>query len=199
MRSPRSLLRTRLLPLLALGLTGLGGACSEPLRGIVMEDPEPAAPLVLTDASGARFDLAASKGSVVLIYFGYTHCPDVCPTTLGDWARARRALGEEASRVRFVFVSVDPQRDTPTVAQAYAWQFDSSFVGLTGSEAELESLKKAWNIAAYPETLGDPRSRDYAVAHPAHTYVVDREGRLRVLYEPGVRGEELAEDIRKLL
>jgi protein SCO1/2 len=172
-------------------------ACDEPLRGIVMEDPEPAAPLVLTDASGARFDLAAARGSVILVYFGYTHCPDVCPTTLGDWARARRALGDEAPRVRFVFVSVDPQRDTPAVAQAYAWQFDSSFVGLTGSEAELESLKNAWHIAAYPE--GDPRTRDYAVAHPAHTYVVDREGRLRVLYEPGVRGEELAEDIRKLL
>lgn len=193
MRSPRWLAPVAVAALAAALTTG----CAEPLRGIVMEDPEPAAPLVLTRASGERFDLAEARGSVVLLYFGYTHCPDVCPTTLGDWARAKRALGAEAARVRFVFVSVDPGRDTPELAQAYAWQFDSSFVGLTGSDAELEALKTAWRIAAYPE--GDPRTRDYAVAHPAHTYVVDREGRLRVLYEPGVRGEELAEDIRKLL
>lgn len=172
-------------------------ACQEPLRGIVFEDPEPAAALVFTDAEGTAFDLAAQKGAVVLVYFGYTHCPDVCPTTLSDWASAKRALGEKAERVRFVFVSVDPGRDSPELALAYARQFDASFVGVTGTDAELETLKTAWRIAAYPE--GDPRTRDYTVAHPAHTYVVDTQGRLRVLYEPGVRGEELAEDIRKLL
>ncbi|MHB1297616.1 MAG: SCO family protein [Gemmatimonadaceae bacterium] len=172
-------------------------ACGEPLRGIVFESPEPAAPLVLTDASGARFELAATRDSLVLIYFGYTHCPDVCPTTLSDWAAARRALGDRASKVKFVFVSVDPQRDSPELAHAYARQFDSSFVGLTGSDAEIEALKASWHFAAYPE--GDTRTRDYSVAHPAHTYVVDRQGRLRVLYEPGVRGEELAKDLRKLL
>jgi protein SCO1/2 len=171
--------------------------CQEPLRGIVFEDPEPAAALVLTDAEGTAFDLAAQRGAVVLVYFGYTHCPDVCPTTLSDWASARRALGEDAGQVRFVFVSVDPGRDTPELSLAYARQFDPTFVGLTGTDAEIEALKTAWRIAAYPE--GDPRTRDYTVAHPAHTYIVDTEGRLRVLHEPGVRGEELAEDIRKLL
>jgi protein SCO1/2 len=179
-------------------LLGLGAAaCDEPLRGIVMEDPEPAAPLVLTDGAGRTFDLAAARDTVVLLYFGYTHCPDVCPTTLSDWAGARRALGARADRVRFVFVSVDPDRDTREVAHAYARQFDSTFVGLSPGEAELEALKRAWNFAAYPE--GDTRTRAYTVAHPAHTYVVDRQGRLRVLYEPGVRGEALARDIRKLL
>jgi Uncharacterized protein SCO1/SenC/PrrC, involved in biogenesis of respiratory and photosynthetic systems len=172
-------------------------ACGEPLRGIVFDDPEPAAPLVLTDASGARFELAALRDSVVLIYFGYTHCPDVCPTTLSDWAAAKRALGDRAGKVKFVFVSVDPQRDSPQLANAYAKQFDSSFVGLTGSDAEIDALKASWHFAAYPE--GDTRTRSYSVAHPAHTYVVDRQGRLRVLYEPGVRGEELAKDLRKLL
>lgn len=174
-------------------------ACGEgrPTRGIVLEDPQPAAPLALTGASGARFDLAAARDSVVLIYFGYTHCPDVCPTTLSDWASARRALGTRADRIKFVFVSVDPNRDTRELAQAYAWQFDSTFIGLTGTPEELEAMKTAWHIAAYPE--GDPRTRDYSVAHPAHTYLVDRRGRLRILLEPGVRGEELAEELRKLL
>lgn len=184
------------LLLAALPLLIVAG-CREPLRGIVFEDPEPAAALVFTDAEGKAFDLAAQKGAVVLVYFGYTHCPDVCPTTLSDWASAKRALGEDAERVRFVFVSVDPGRDSPELALAYARQFDASFVGVTGTAAELETLKTAWRIAAYPE--GDPRTRNYTVAHPAHTYVVDTQGRLRVLYEPGVRGEELAEDIRKLL
>lgn len=197
MRAPRRPIVPRLAVVLAAGVVAIASACAEPLRGVVMDDPEPAAPLALTGATGDRFDLAAQRGSVVLLYFGYTHCPDVCPTTLSDWARAKRALGDEAARVRFVFVSMDPGRDTPELAQAYAWRFDSSFIGLTGSDVELETLKAAWHIAAYPE--GDPRTRDYTVAHPAHTYVVDRQGRLRVLYEPGVRGEELAEDLRKLL
>jgi protein SCO1 len=192
MRLPRWL--PRLLAAVPLLVTA---GCQEPLRGIVFEDPGPAAPLVLKDAEGTRFDLATHRGAVVLLYFGYTHCPDVCPTTLSDWASAKRALGEDADRVRFVFVSVDPGRDTPELALAYARQFDRDFVGLSGTEAEIEALKTAWRIAAYPE--GDPRTRDYTVAHPAHTYIVDRQGRLRVLYEPGVRGEALAEDIRKLL
>jgi protein SCO1/2 len=188
-----SAMRLVLCALAALVLS----SCGEPLRGIVFEDPEPAAPLRLVDARGAAFDLAAARDSIVLLYFGYTHCPDVCPTTLSDWARARRALGADAGRVKFVFVSVDPNRDTPEGAYRYARQFDSTFIGVTGTEAEIEALKTAWRIAAYPE--GDPRTRDYTVAHPAHTYLVDRRGRLRVLYEPGVRGEELAKDLRKLL
>lgn len=185
------------VPMLAVTLVLMLPGCGEPLRGIVFEDPEPAAPLRLMDAQGTAFELAAARDSVVLLYFGYTHCPDVCPTTLSDWARAKRALGADAARVKFVFVSVDPDRDTPESAHLYAKQFDSTFIGLTGTDAELEAMKTAWRIAAYPE--GDPRTRDYTVAHPAHTYVVDRQGRLRVLYEPGVRGEELADDIRKLL
>jgi protein SCO1/2 len=183
----------RTIPLLATLLT----ACGEPIRGVVMDDPEPAPALALTAFDGTRFALESEKGKLVLLYFGYTHCPDVCPTTMGDWARAKRALGERAERVRFVFVSMDPDRDTPELAQGYARQFDPSFVGLSGTTEEIEALKKAWSIAAYPE--GDPRFGDYTVAHPAHTFVVDRQGRLRVLFPPGVSGEELAADLRKLL
>ena len=173
-------------------------ACSGQLeRGIVIEDAEPAPALAFTAADGARFDLAAEKGKVVLLYFGYTQCPDVCPTTLSDWARAKRALGADTANVRFVFLSMDPDRDTPEIAQRYARQFDAGFVGLTGSTEELEALKKRWSIAAYPE--GDPRTGVYTVAHPAHTFVVDRQGRLRVLFEPGTPGDALANDLRKLL
>ncbi len=184
---------SRFFPLVSATLL----ACGEPIRGVVMDDPEPAPALTLTAFDGTRFALENEKGKLVLLYFGYTHCPDVCPTTMGDWARAKRALGERAERVRFVFVSMDPDRDTPELALGYARQFDAAFLGLSGTTEEIEALKKAWSIAAYPE--GDPRSRDYTVAHPAHTFVVDRQGRLRVLFPPGVRGEELAADLRKLL
>lgn len=183
-------------PLLS-ALLLLTAACSGKLeRGIVIEDADPAPALVFTAADGQRFDLAAQRDKVVLLYFGYTHCPDVCPTTMSDWARAKRALGADTTDVRFVFVSMDPDRDTPEIALKYARQFDASFVGLTGSTQELEDLKKRWSIAAYPE--GDPRDGFYTVAHPAHTFVVDRQGRLRVLFNPGVPGEDLARDLRKL-
>lgn len=178
----------------ALALIGCSGALE---RGIVIQDAEPAPALAFTAADGTRFDLAAEQGHVVLLYFGYTHCPDVCPTTLSDWASARRALGRRADRVRFVFVSVDPGRDTPRIAHDYAKRFDSTFVGLTGTDAEIAALATAWRFAAYPE--GDPRTTNYTMAHPAHTYLVDRRGRLRVLVEPGVRGEELANTIRRML
>ena len=174
-----------------------GAACGEPMHGVEIADAEPAPSLRLVAADSTRFDLAEHQGSVVLVYFGYTHCPDVCPTTLSDWAQARRALGDRAQKVVFVFVSVDPERDTPELTQAYARQFDRTFIGLSGTEAQIDSMKTDWRIAAYAE--GDTRTRDYSVAHPAHTFLVDRQGRLRYLYEPGVRGEELARDLRKLL
>lgn len=180
--------------LLAL-LVVLAG-CREPMHGVVIGDPEPAPRLVLRPPGGAVFDLAQQRGSIVLIYFGYTHCPDVCPTMLADWARAKRAIGADSSKVRFVFVSVDPERDTPEIAAAYARQFDGSFVGLSGTPAEIEAMKAEWKIAAYPE--GDPRSKTYTVAHPSHSFLVDEEGVLRLMYRPGVRGEELAQDLQRL-
>lgn len=195
---PAPTIRLRVLRVTAAALLVLVSGCDrEPMRGIALEPPKDAPPLYLADASGQRFDLDAQRGSVVMIFFGYTHCPDVCPTTLSDWVHTRRALGDDANKVQFVFVSVDPQRDTPEIARRYVLQFDSTFVGLSGSEAEIETLKASWSIAAYPE--GDARLPSYTVAHPAYTFLVDRQGRLRYLYEPGVRGEELARDLRKLL
>jgi protein SCO1/2 len=186
----------RVLLLSAVLLFGMG--CSSQLeRGIVIEDADPAPALAFTAADGQRFDLAAEQGKVVLLYFGYTHCPDVCPTTLSDWARAKRALGADTTNIRFVFISMDPDRDTPERAATYARQFDPAFLGLTGSTEDLDALKQRWSIAAYPE--GDPRDGFYTVAHPAHTFVVDRQGRLRVMFDPGVPGDELARDLRKLL
>ena len=175
-------------------------ACGErPWHGIVLEPPTAAPPLVVAGASAVpatRFSLAEARGAAVLLYFGYTHCPDVCPTTLADWARARRALGGDTLGVRWVFVSVDPTRDTPDDAAAYARQFHPAFEGTALTDAELAPVLRDWSIAAYPE--GDPRTPDYTVAHPAHSFVVDAEGRLRLMIPPGVRGDSIALDLRRL-
>ena len=195
-RSLFTLARLAVIGLTPAGLALIVASCGEPVRGVMLDDPLPAAPIVLAQFGGGTFDLSAEKGKVVAIYFGYTHCPDVCPTTLSDWARARRALGRRAAQVRFVFISVDPDRDTPELAATYARQFDSTFVGLSGTVDEIEALKRSWGIAAYPE--GDVQGKAYAVAHPAATFVVDRVGRVRMLIEPGVPGDEMARSLRRL-
>ncbi len=184
--------------LLSIGL-GLTACAERPWHGIVLDPAMPAPPLAAAGVAAepaSRFTLASARGSTVLVYFGYTHCPDVCPTTLADWARARRALGADTLTVRWVFVSVDPTRDTPADAAAYARQFHPSFEGTALTDAELAPVLRDWSIAAYPE--GDPRTPDYTVAHPAHSFVVDAEGRLRLMIPPGVRGDSIAEDLRRL-
>lgn len=191
----------RRLPHLAILCSAVAlAACGErPWHGIVLEPPTAAPPLVVAGSSAVpatRFSLAEARGAKVLLYFGYTHCPDVCPTTLADWARARRALGGDTLGVRWVFVSVDPTRDTPDDAAAYARQFHPAFEGTALTDAELAPVLRDWSIAAYPE--GDPRTPDYTVAHPAHSFVVDAEGRLRLMIPPGVRGDSIALDLRRL-
>jgi len=188
----------RLALFLSIGL-GLTACAERPWHGIVLAPATPAPPLAVAGVAAepaSRFTLASARGSTVLVYFGYTHCPDVCPTTLADWARARRALGADTLTMRWVFVSVDPTRDTPADAAAYARQFHPSFEGTALTDAELAPVLRDWSIAAYPE--GDPRTPDYTVAHPAHSFVVDAEGRLRLMIPPGVRGDSIADDLRRL-
>ncbi|HEY0972598.1 MAG TPA: SCO family protein [Gemmatimonadales bacterium] len=191
------------------------GACGDDpatFRGVALDPPEPAPALRLANAAGDTFDLAAERGRAVLLFFGYTRCPDVCPTTLADWARVRNELGDAADDVRFVFVSVDPERDTPAVAQEYASRFDSSFVGLSAERASLPALLAAWRIAAYEEPAPLPDSvaaadtlppgmigEDYFVAHSSQTFLVDPEGRLRALYPVGTTAQDLVEDLRRVL
>ena len=120
-------------PLVLAGLLLLAACSAAPaFNGVVLDPPEPAPPLRLADSAGTRFDLAAETGKVALVFFGYTHCPDVCPTTLVDWRHVADSLGSQAATVRFVFVSVDPDRDTPAVAQRYAARFSPAFLGLYG-------------------------------------------------------------------
>jgi protein SCO1/2 len=171
-------------------------ACDRALNGEEVIPASPAPALELSAPAGGTFRLAALRDTTVLLFFGYSHCPDVCPTTLADWAQARRILGARADRARFVFVSVDPDRDTPEEAAAYARRFDSTFVGVVASTEQLARLRRDWGVTAY--ATDDPRDGEYLVAHPGRTFVVDGEGRLRVRYSIGAPAAGIAEDLRRL-
>ncbi|MFM8301634.1 MAG: SCO family protein [Gemmatimonadota bacterium] len=189
----------RPLVVITLLVLSIVGCAERPWHGIVRSPAAPAPALVLAGAAdlpGTRIRLDSLRGEVVVLYFGYTHCPDVCPTTLADWARAKRTLGADTTGIRWIFVSVDPTRDSPAEAHGYARQFDPAFTGTAPTDAELALLLKDWAIAAYPE--GDPRAPDYTVAHPAHTFVVDADGRFRLMIPPGVRADDIADDLRRL-
>jgi len=131
------------------------------------------------------------------VFFGYTHCPDVCPTTLADWKRVKAQLGPTAARVRFVFVTVDPERDTPAVALRYARQFDSSFVGLSGDAPTTARVLELFGVAAAREA-GTPAS-GYLVSHSSQQFLLDERGALVALYPFGTRWEALAADLDRLL
>jgi protein SCO1/2 len=184
-----------LIPLALLAvLTACGGG---QLRGGVFEPPQPAPPVVLTDQRGQVFDLSAQTGKVVLLYFGYTYCPDVCPTSLADMATARRELGADAARVQVAFVTVDPQRDTPEVLNRYLGAFDKTYLGLSGTTLELKRVMDAYQVKAVRrDTAG---SASYTVDHTAFIYVVDPQGRLRELLPFGTRADDIVNDVRLLL
>lgn len=180
-------------------LAVLGCAQKPPEHGTIIGDPQPAPPLHLADASGRAFDLAAQRGQPAFVYFGYTHCPDACPTTLTDWARAKALLGASGSRVRFLFVSVDPDRDTPEIAERYARQFDPAFVGLVVPAAQLDGIKTAWGFAVDHEEMPGMKPDDYGVSHPAGVFFVDSDGKMKFVFAPGSKPEEIASDLKRLM
>jgi protein SCO1/2 len=186
-------------PLVLAGLLLLAACSAAPaFNGVVLDPPDPAPPLRLADSAGTRFDLGAETGKVALVFFGYTHCPDVCPTTLVDWRHVADSLGSQAAKVRFVFVSVDPDRDTPAVAQRYAARFSPAFLGLTGTSAQIDSIKSAWKIASYRDGVPTDTTT-YTVSHPSQVFVIDRQGRLRLMHRQGLTPAQITADIKALL
>jgi len=151
----------------------------------------------LDRADGSQFSLKALEGKVVLIFFGYTSCPDVCPTTLAEMKRVKTELGDLDSRVVFVFITVDPQRDTPERAQAYAGGFNQAFIGLSGSESDLEPVWQGYGV--YRKIQDSESAAGYLVDHSARVYLVDTAGNLRVTYAYGTPVDDLVGDVRFLL
>jgi protein SCO1/2 len=153
--------------------------------------------LALPDAEGRPRSLADFRGKVTVIFFGYAQCPDVCPTTLAELAEARRALGRAGQDVQGVFVTVDPERDTPEMLKAYVASFDPSFVALRGSPEQTREAAKAFKIF-YARVPGKTEG-SYTVDHTAGAYVLDREARLRLFTRHGTGAEALVHDLKLLL
>lgn len=168
-------------------------------HGSLLDPPVAAPDFALTDPAGGTFRLSDQRGHPVLLFFGYTACPDVCPTELGTWRRVREMLGPDGERVRWVFITVDPERDTPERVGKYVRSAGhESFVGLTGSRAELEKVWRDYNVYVKKEEPKEPGGY-YAVTHSALTYLVDRDGRLVLLWSFGTKAEDMAADLRRIM
>jgi protein SCO1/2 len=151
--------------------------------------------LELTDHTGKPRHLEDFRGKAVVLFFGFTHCPDVCPTTLVDVSNALKTLGPDAGRVQVLFVTVDPERDTPDALAKYVTAFDPRFLGLRGDSAATQRAAKEFKIYYEKRKSGD----SYSVDHSGQSYVLDPQGRLRLLVRPDRIAEDLPADLRTLL
>lgn len=197
-----SVLAAVVVPLLVVALV-LVGCGRKPVprefKGTVLVDPQLAPDFTATDQHGREFRLSEQRGKVVALYFGYTYCPDACPTTMLDFRRVREALGSDAENVQFAMLTVDPERDTAEVLGEYLRvRGHESFLGLTGTVEELAPIWQAYGV--FVQKAEAPRPGiDYWMNHTAATYVIDMEGKLRLM-EPWDAGHELLlNDIQILL
>ncbi len=193
-------------------LTVLGGLCAALLAGcsdkpadatasgftsIDITGAEYANGFQLTDHNGQQRTLADFKGKVVVVFFGFTQCPDVCPTSLSELAEAKRLLGADGDKLQGLFVSVDPARDTPQVMKEYMASFDPSFLALYTTADGLPDLAKRFRV--YYKKVDGPTPTSYTMDHSAGSYVYDTQGRVRLYTRYGSGAPALAGDVKKLL
>jgi protein SCO1/2 len=173
------------------------GAQKPSFKAIDITGAEYARELSLPDADGKLRTLADFKGKVTLIFFGFTQCPDVCPTTLSELAAVKRELGKDGDRLQGVFVSVDPQRDTPEILKAYMASFDPSFIALRGTPEQTQAAARNFKVF-YAQVPGKTEG-SYTVDHTAGTYVFDAQGKVRLFVRYGSGAEALTHDLKLLL
>ncbi len=189
-----------LRPLLAVALATLLAACAPDRPSFRMSDVTGSAfgrDFALTDQNGTPRTLADFRGKAVVLFFGYTQCPDVCPTTLATLAQAMKELGGDADRVQVLFVTIDPDRDTPALLREYVPAFDPRFLGLYGDREATERVAKEFKVIYRKNPGATPDT--YTMDHSAGTFVFDPQGRLR-LYGPYGQGPDVfVHDLRELL
>jgi protein SCO1/2 len=185
---------------LLAGATGLFSACTPQQAAFASVDitgAEYAQRFELTDHNGQVRHLSDFAGKVVVMFFGYTQCPDVCPTSMTELAEVKRALGKDGDRLQGLFVTVDPQRDTPELLKAYMANFDPTFLALYATPEKLIELAKEYKI--YFKRVDGKSPTSYTMDHSAGSYVYDTKGHLRLFTRYGMGAKSLTEDVRILL
>ena len=175
-------------------------ACSEKkaqFRGVDVTGADYARDLPLPDHNGQMRSLRDFRGKAVVVFFGYTQCPDVCPTSMSELAEVKRSLGADGDKLQGIFVTVDPERDTPEMLKAYMASFDPSFIALRGTPEQLVAVAKDFKI--YFKRVDGQTPTSYTMDHSAGSYVYDTKGRLRVYHRYGAGAQSLAADVRALL
>src|SRR5690554_4207733 len=193
----RALLSAIGATLLAFSLTACGEseASLNDIHGIDLTEASFGDGFQLKDADGQVRTLEDFKGKVVLMFFGFTQCPDVCPTALVNASQIKSLLGPDGDKLQVLFITVDPERDTPEVLREYTQAFDPSFIGLYGDEAQTAAVAKNYRVF-YAKV---PTGNSYTMEHTALTYVFDRDGTLRIALRHEMTPEQSAEDIRKVM
>jgi protein SCO1/2 len=182
------------------GATGFMSACSEKkpsFAAIDITGADYARDLALTDHNGKPRSLKDFAGKVVVLFFGYTQCPDVCPTSMAELAEVKKLLGQDGARLQGLFVTVDPQRDTPEVLKAYMENFDPTFLALSGTPEQLAVVAKEFKV--YYKRVEGQTATSYTMDHSAGSYVFDTQGKLRLFTRYGSGAQLLATDIKLLL
>jgi protein SCO1 len=177
--------------------TGAAAAPKASFKGIDITGAEYARELNLTDADGKPRQLSDFKGKVTVVFFGFTQCPDVCPTTLVELAQVKKALGADGERVQGIFVTVDPERDTAEVLKAYVGGFDAGFVALRGTPEETKTAAK--NFKVFYAKVPGKTPTSYTIDHTAGSYIFDAQGRVRLFTRHGTGAEALTHDLKLLL
>ena len=191
----RGLLALVLLLVLAVA----AGAAENPnLKSGVFSPPRPAPDFSLRGSDGSEFKLSRYRGKVVALGFGYTSCPDVCPTTLLELAQVRKKLGADGKDFQVVYVTVDPERDSAERLRTYLAVFDPTFIGATGTPGQLAEVRKAYGILIAKKTFEGSQSA-YVIHHSSFVYLVDRQGNLRAMKPFGASIDDIAHDVKILL
>ena len=166
-------------------------------HGFMLDRATPATDFTLNAAGNQRVSLSEFRGKVVLLYFGYTHCPDVCPTTMADLRVALSELDAKANEIQVIMVSVDPERDSPEWLADYVHRFDERFLGLTGPLDQITEIATAYGIRFFKHE--GTAATGYLIDHTAKVTVIDRQGNTRMFFPFGETSEEMAEDLRYML
>jgi len=193
--------RQALIPYLLLVAALIGGVLwyeSEKVPGlgrvVTTGQADVGGPFQLTDQSGKRVSDKDFRGRYMLIYFGYSFCPDVCPTTLAVMAQALEKLGDRSQRIAPILITIDPERDTPKVLEDYVKAFGPSFVGLTGSVAEIKAVEKKYRVYAVKKPL---EGGNYGMDHSSVIYLMGPDGKLVSFYDEAISPDDLAKDLKQ--